>query len=59
MGMPGQKVDGLPMGASVGGELHLSWMKIFPSPFMPFNIYFFQDANQRTLPWLGDQWWQC
>jgi hypothetical protein len=20
---------------------------------------FFQDANQRTLPWLGDQWWQC
>jgi hypothetical protein len=51
--------DGLPVGASVEGELHLSWMQIFPSPFMPFNLHFFQDANQRTLTWLGDQWWQC
>jgi hypothetical protein len=24
------------MGASVEGELHLSWMQMFPSPFMPF-----------------------
>jgi hypothetical protein len=42
--------DGLLVGASVEGELYLSWMQIFPSPFMPFNLHFFQDANQRTLP---------
>jgi hypothetical protein len=24
------------VGASVEGELHLSWMKMFPNPFMPF-----------------------
>jgi hypothetical protein len=27
---------GLPMGAFVEGELHMSWMQMFPSPFMPF-----------------------
>jgi hypothetical protein len=27
---------GLPVGASVEGELHPSWMQMFPSPFMPF-----------------------
>jgi hypothetical protein len=21
--------------------------------------FFFQEANQGTLPWHGDQWWQC
>jgi hypothetical protein len=29
-------MHGLPVGASVEGELHLSWMQMFPSPFMPF-----------------------
>ena len=29
------------MGAFVEGELHLSWMQFFPSPFMPFILYFF------------------
>jgi hypothetical protein len=27
---------GLPVGSSVEGELHLSWMQMFPSLFMPF-----------------------
>jgi hypothetical protein len=31
----------LPVGAFVEGELHLSWMQIFPSPFMPFILLFF------------------
>ena len=31
-------MHGLPVGASVEGELHLSWMQMFPSPFMPFNF---------------------
>jgi hypothetical protein len=57
-------MQGLPVGAFVEGELHLSWMQMFPSPFMPFYSYFFiaffffQEANQGTLPWRGDQWWQ-
>jgi hypothetical protein len=43
--------DGLPVGASVEGELHLSWMQMFPSPFMPFILFFFfQEASQGTLP---------
>jgi hypothetical protein len=29
----------LPVGAFVEGELHLSWMQLFPSPFMPFIFY--------------------
>jgi hypothetical protein len=41
----------------------LSWMQMFPSPFMPFILYsycfFFQEASQGTLSWRGDQWWQC
>jgi hypothetical protein len=31
----------LPVGAFVEGEVHLSWMQFFPSPFMPFIIYYF------------------
>jgi hypothetical protein len=31
-----REMHGLPVGASVEGELHLSWMQMFPSPFMPF-----------------------
>jgi hypothetical protein len=59
-----REIHGLPVGASVEGELHLSWMQMFPSPFMPFVffsfiVFLFQEANQGTLPWRGDQWWQC
>jgi hypothetical protein len=51
-----REMHGWPVGASVEGELHLSWMQMFPSPFMPFILYcfFFQEANQGTLPWRGD-----
>jgi hypothetical protein len=31
-------MHGLPVGASVEGELHLSWMQMFPSPLVPFII---------------------
>jgi hypothetical protein len=52
------------------GELYLSWMHFFPSPFLPFILilfillsfiafpFFCSRANQGTLPWRGDQWWQ-
>jgi hypothetical protein len=49
-----REMQGLPVGAFVEGELHLSGMKIFPSPFMPFILYslllFLQETNQGTLP---------
>jgi hypothetical protein len=35
------EMHGLHVGASVEGELHLSWMKMFPSPFMPFVFFLF------------------
>jgi hypothetical protein len=59
-----REMQGLPVGAFVEGELHLSWMQMFPSPFMPFILislllFSFKRANQGTLPWHGDQWWQC
>jgi hypothetical protein len=58
-----REIQGLPMGAFVEGELHMSWMLIFPSPFMPFIFYSLflslQEASQGTLPWRGDLWWQC
>jgi hypothetical protein len=49
------KCKALPVGAFVEGELHLSWMQLFPSPFMLFNsyffiVFFFQETNQGTLP---------
>jgi hypothetical protein len=51
------------VGAFVEGELHLSWMQFFSKPIHAFIlsslfIFFFQEANQGTLPWRGDQWWQ-
>jgi hypothetical protein len=57
----------LPVGAFVEGELYLSWMQFFPSPFMPFILFvilsfiaffflFCSRDNQGTLPWRGDQW---
>jgi hypothetical protein len=58
-----REMQGLHVGAFVEGELHLSWMQMFPSPFMPFILcsllLFLQEVNQGTLPWHGDQWWQC
>ena len=58
-----REMHGLPVGVFVEGELHLSWMQMFPSPFMPFILYslllFLQEANQGTLPSCGGQWWQC
>jgi hypothetical protein len=43
-----REMPGLPVGASVEGELHLSWMQLFPSPFMPFLfilLLFLQEAS--------------
>jgi hypothetical protein len=31
----------LPMGAFVEGEMYLSWMKIFPGPFLPFILFLY------------------
>jgi hypothetical protein len=58
----------LSVGAFVEGETYLSWMHIFPSPFLPLfsfsfillfalssSFSFYSRANQRTLPWHGDQ----
>jgi hypothetical protein len=33
-----KEMQGLPVGAFAEGELHLSWMQMFPSPFMPFIL---------------------
>jgi hypothetical protein len=33
-----REVQGLHVGAFVEGKLHLSWMQMFPSPFMPFIL---------------------
>jgi hypothetical protein len=50
----GREMQGLPVGAFVEGELHLSWIKMFPSPFIPLFLFlycfFFQEATQGTLP---------
>jgi hypothetical protein len=58
-----REMKGLPVAAFVEGELHLSWMQLFPSPFMHFILYpllhFIPEVNQGTLPSRGDQWWQC
>ena len=44
-----KEMQGLPVGSFVEGELHLSWMQMFPNPFMPFIFilycFFFQEAN--------------
>jgi hypothetical protein len=37
------------VGAFVEGELHLSWMQMFPSPFMPFIILFFIAFSFKKL----------
>jgi hypothetical protein len=43
-----REMHGLPVGAFVEGELHLSWMQMFPSPFLPFVfilLIFLQEAS--------------
>jgi hypothetical protein len=48
------KLHGLPVDASVEGELHLSWMQMFPSPFMPFIFiliaFFFKKLVKGHCP---------
>jgi hypothetical protein len=41
-------MHGLPVGSSVEGELHLSWMQMFPSPFMHF-IFILIDFSFKKL----------
>jgi hypothetical protein len=41
-------MHGLTVGASVEGELHLSWMTMFPIPFMPF-IFILIDFSFKKL----------
>jgi hypothetical protein len=56
-----REMQGLPVGAFVEGELHVSYMKMFPSPFMPFiliSLLLFL-SRHGTLPWRGDQLWKC
>jgi hypothetical protein len=45
-----REMQGLPVRVFVEGKLHLSWMQMFPSPFMRFYsyffiVFFFQEAN--------------
>jgi hypothetical protein len=35
------EMHGLPMDASIEGDFHLSWMKMFPNPFMPLSFSYF------------------
>ena len=44
-----KEMQGLPVGAFVEGELHLSWMQMFPSPLMPFILYFFSFFSFKKL----------
>ena len=37
-----REMQGLPVGAFVEGELHLSWMQMFPIPIMSFILYSFK-----------------
>jgi hypothetical protein len=58
-----REMQSLLAGAFVEGELHPSWMQVFSKPILAFYSYFsllfLQEAKQGTLPWRGDQWWQC
>jgi hypothetical protein len=49
----GKGCKALPVGAFVEGELHLSWMQFFPSPFMPFvsfYCFFFKEIIRGHCP---------
>jgi hypothetical protein len=59
----------LPVGAFVRRRVVPVLDAFFPSPFLPFILFSFYSfifycfsfcsrANQGTLPWRGDQWWQ-
>jgi hypothetical protein len=52
----------LPVGAFVEGELHMSWMQLFPKPIHAFYslllLLSLQEVDQGTLPWRRYQWWQ-
>jgi hypothetical protein len=60
----------LPVGAFVRRRVVPVLDAFFPSPFLPFILilfillsfiafpFFCSRANQGTLPWRGDQWWQ-
>jgi hypothetical protein len=57
--------DMLPVGAFVRRRAVPVMDAFFPSPFLPlfflsFIVFslFCSRANQGTLPWRGDQWWQ-
>jgi hypothetical protein len=49
-----REMHGLPLGAFVEDELHLSWMQMFPSPFMPFMFilycFFFKKPIRGHCP---------
>jgi hypothetical protein len=42
-------MHGLLVGASIEGELHLSWMQMFPSPFMPFIFILFSFSFKKLI----------
>jgi hypothetical protein len=42
-------MQGLPVGAFVEGELHLSWMQMFPSPFMPFILILYSFSFKKLI----------
>jgi hypothetical protein len=43
-------MQGLHVGAFVKGEMHLSWMQMLPSPFMPFIlIYLFSFSFNKII----------
>jgi hypothetical protein len=40
---------GFPVGAFEEGEIHLSWMQMFPSPFMPFIFILIAFSFKRLV----------
>jgi hypothetical protein len=49
-----REMHGLPVGAFVEGEMHLSWMQMLPSPFMDFifilYLFFFKKLIRGHRP---------
>jgi hypothetical protein len=41
-----REMQGFPVGAFVEGELHLSWMKMFPIPFMILFLFFISFSSR-------------
>jgi hypothetical protein len=44
----------LPVGAFVEGELYLSWMQFFPSPFLPFILILYILLSFITFPFVQE-----